>query len=60
MTSTTQTASDIARVFALQQDHQWTVKASTVAQRREKLARLKAAVEAHADDIVVDKVLTAA
>jgi aldehyde dehydrogenase (NAD+) len=56
MTSTTQTASDIAkdiaRVFALQQENQWTVKASTVAQRREKLAKLKAAVEAHADDIV--------
>ena len=50
MTSTTQTASDIAkdiaRVFALQQENQWTVKASTVAQRREKLAKLKAAVEA--------------
>ena len=46
MTSTTQTASDIAkdiaRVFALQQENQWTVKASTVAQRREKLAKLKA------------------
>jgi aldehyde dehydrogenase (NAD+) len=43
---------EIARVFALQQAHQWDVKASTAAQRKDKLARLKAAVEAHADDIV--------
>ena len=56
MTSTIQTApaiaSDIARVFALQQAHQWDAKASTAEQRKAKLARLKAAVEAHADDIV--------
>jgi aldehyde dehydrogenase (NAD+) len=43
---------DIARVFALQQAHQWDVKASTAEQRKAKLARLKAAVEAHADDII--------
>ena len=43
---------DIARVFALQQEHQWDVKASTAEQRKAKLARLKAAVEAHADDII--------
>jgi aldehyde dehydrogenase (NAD+) len=43
---------EIARVFALQQAHQWDVKASTVEQRKAKLAKLKAAVEAHADDIV--------
>ncbi len=56
MTSTTQIApdvtNDIARVFALQQEHQWNVKASTAEQRKAKLAKLKAAVEAHADDIV--------
>jgi len=56
LTSTIQTApaiaSDIARVFALQQAHQWDAKASTAEQRKAKLARLKAAVEAHADDIV--------
>ena len=56
MTSTIQTApaisSDIARVFALQQAHQWDAKASTAEQRKAKLAKLKAAVEAHADDIV--------
>ena len=43
---------DIARVFALQQEHQWDVKASTAEQRKAKLAKLKSAVEAHADDII--------
>jgi aldehyde dehydrogenase (NAD+) len=43
---------DIARVFALQQAHQWDVKASSAEQRKAKLAKLKAAVEAHADDII--------
>jgi aldehyde dehydrogenase (NAD+) len=56
MTSSSQNAStsstEIARVFALQQDNQWNVKASTAAQRKAKLAKLKSAVEAHADDIV--------
>jgi aldehyde dehydrogenase (NAD+) len=46
------TAADIARIFALQQDNQWNVKASTPAQRKAKLAKLKAVVEAHADAIV--------
>ncbi|MXO66932.1 aldehyde dehydrogenase family protein [Altericroceibacterium endophyticum] len=45
-------AQEIARVFALQQEHQWDVKASNAAQRKAKLEKLKAAVEAHADDIV--------
>jgi len=56
MSSTAPTApeisKEIARVFALQQEQQWDVKASTAAQRKAKLAKLKAAVEAHADDIV--------
>ncbi len=56
MSSTTQTAQDvsqeIARVFALQQENQWDVKATTAEQRKAKLAKLKASVEAHADDIV--------
>ena len=56
MASTAQTAPDItqelSRVFALQREHQWAVKASTAAERKAKLARLKAAVEAHADEIV--------
>jgi aldehyde dehydrogenase (NAD+) len=40
------------RVFALQQAHQWEMKATTAGQRKEKLRRLKTAVEAHADQIV--------
>lgn len=60
MSSTTQTApaitpetvKEIERVFALQQAHQWDVKASTAEQRKAKLARLKTAVEDHADEIV--------
>ena len=54
--STTLTAADqsseIKRVFELQRAHQWDVKASSAAERKAKLAKLKAAVEAHADDIV--------
>jgi len=56
MASTPSNATDIsreiARVFALQQAHQWDVKASSAEQRKAKLAKLKAAVEAHADDII--------
>ncbi len=56
MATTAPTAADISqdikRVFDLQREHQWDVKASTAAQRKAKLVRLKAAVEAHADDIV--------
>ena len=56
MSSNAQTAPEIAkglsRVFALQREHQWDVKASTAAERKAKLARLKAAVEARADEIV--------
>jgi aldehyde dehydrogenase (NAD+) len=44
--------SDIHRVFALQRAHQWEVKASTAEQRKEKLRRLKAAVETQADAII--------
>jgi aldehyde dehydrogenase (NAD+) len=56
MSSTAPATSDIAtelsRVFALQRANQWNVKASTAAERKAKLAKLKAAVEAHADAIV--------
>lgn len=56
MASTTEAAppieKEIARVFAAQRAHQWDVKASTAEERKAKLAKLKAAVEAHADDIV--------
>ena len=45
-------AAELARVFALQQAHQWDVKASSAAERKAKLAKLKSAVEAHADEIV--------
>ena len=48
----TDTAPEIARVFDLQRDHQWNVKATGAQERKAKLARLKAAVEAHADEIV--------
>lgn len=56
MNASTQTAADVSselsRIFALQQAKQWDVKASTAEERKAKLAKLKAAVEAHADDIV--------
>jgi len=56
MTSASHIAPDatreMARVFALQQQRQWDVKASTADERRAKLEALKAAVAAHADDIV--------
>jgi len=56
MTSATITAADvsndIARVFAAQQANQWNVKATNAEQRKAKLAKLKAAVEAHADAII--------
>lgn len=43
---------ELQRVFGLQRAHQWDVKASTAAERKAKLAALKAAVEARADAIV--------
>ncbi|MBO9581918.1 MAG: aldehyde dehydrogenase family protein [Sphingobium sp.] len=56
MTSATLTAADqakdIARIFALQQAHQWDVKATNAATRKAKLTKLKAAIEARADEIV--------
>ena len=56
MTSATITAADvsndIARVFAAQQANQWNVKATNAEQRKAKLAKLKASVEAHADAII--------
>jgi aldehyde dehydrogenase (NAD+) len=52
MTVPNASAAEIARVFAAQQANQWNVKATGVAERRAKLAALKASVEAHADDIV--------
>ena len=50
---TTQGAfAEVERVFALQHAHQWETKASTAEQRKEKLKKLKSAVEAHAEEIV--------
>jgi len=40
------------RIFALQQAQQWVTKSSTAEHRKEKLRKLKSAVEAHADQIV--------
>ena len=42
---------DIHRVFALQRAHQWEMKASTAEQRKQKLKKLKSAVEAHVDEL---------
>ncbi len=43
---------DVTRVFDLQNENQWNVKASTAETRKAKLTKLKEAVEAHADEIV--------
>ena len=43
---------EIERVFALQRAHQWEMKAATVEQRKDKLRKLKSAVEAYGDAIV--------
>jgi aldehyde dehydrogenase (NAD+) len=43
---------ELQRVFVLQKARQWEAKASTAEQRKEKLRKLKAAVEKHADAIV--------
>ena len=54
--SATQRAQDVSaelrRVFELQRAHQWDAKASTAADRKEQLGRLKAAVAAHAEELV--------
>jgi len=43
---------EIERIFALQRDHQWEMKASTADQRKAQLQKLKSAVEVHDDEIV--------
>jgi aldehyde dehydrogenase (NAD+) len=45
-------SAEIERIFALQRAHQWETKATTAAQRKEKLRKLKSAVEAHGDEVV--------
>ncbi|MCK5745738.1 MAG: aldehyde dehydrogenase family protein, partial [Oricola sp.] len=43
---------ELQRVFDLQRDYQWTVKATSAAERKAKLTKLKEAVGKHADEIV--------
>lgn len=43
---------EMERVFALQRDHQWKMKATTAEQRKEKLKKLKSTIESYADEIV--------
>ena len=43
---------DIQRVFELQRDHQWVMKASTAAERKAMLEKLKSAIESRGDEIV--------
>ncbi len=45
-------SAEMDRIFALQHVHQWEMKATTAEQRKARLQKLKAAVQAHADDIV--------
>ena len=45
-------SAELRRVFELQRAHQWDAKASTAADRKEQLGRLKAAVAAHAEELV--------
>jgi aldehyde dehydrogenase (NAD+) len=52
MSTSSKISTDIERVFALQQANQWNVKASPAAVRKAKLAKLKAAVEAHSEAII--------
>ena len=46
------TQAEIERIFALQRDRQWKMKATTAAERKARLEKLKAAVAAHGDEIV--------
>ena len=43
---------DMERTFALQQAQQWVTKSTTAEQRKEKLRKLRSAVQTHADEIV--------
>ena len=43
---------EIERIFALQKARQWEMKASTAEQRKARLEKLKAAMQAHAEEIV--------
>ena len=43
---------EIQRVFDLQRDHQWVMKASTAEERKAMLQKLKSAIESRGDEIV--------
>jgi aldehyde dehydrogenase (NAD+) len=43
---------DMQRIFALQQAQQWVTKSTSAEQRKEKLRKLKSAVEAHSGEVV--------
>ncbi|HEY7841757.1 MAG TPA: aldehyde dehydrogenase family protein, partial [Gammaproteobacteria bacterium] len=45
-------STEMERIFALQRAHQWEMKATTAEQRKDRLRKLKAAVEARGDAIV--------
>jgi aldehyde dehydrogenase (NAD+) len=45
-------SAEMERIFGLQRAQQWKTKATTAEQRKEKLRKLKSAVEAHGDEIV--------
>jgi len=45
-------SAEMKRIFDLQRDHQWAMKATTAEQRKAKLQKLKHAVEARGDEIV--------
>lgn len=45
-------SAEMERIFALQRQHQWEMKATTAEQRKARLQKLKAAVEARGDEIV--------
>ena len=44
--------SEMQRIFALQQVQQWVTRSTTAEQRKEKLRKLKSAVEAHSNEVV--------
>ena len=46
------TPTELTSIFAAQRAHQWDARTTSAAQRKEKLSRFRAAVEAHADAIV--------
>ncbi|MEK9647996.1 MAG: aldehyde dehydrogenase family protein, partial [Gammaproteobacteria bacterium] len=44
--------SDMKRIFDLQQQHQWNMKASSADERKTLLSQLRDAVKAHGDEII--------